>query len=173
MRLIRSAIMAVLLAVLASAAGMAAVAAGTAAVAAATTTGVTPSTAAPGSAVTFSILCGPSASSATLFGTVLGLPEHIPMTRNNPTTGEWAVTVTLPSTLLPGTYMPSLDCSNGQAGTATLVVTPSGAPVTGDGTTATATGGALTIAGVALAGLGGLVVLIWVWRSRARPRSGA
>jgi hypothetical protein len=94
------------------------------------------------------------------------------MSRESQAAGEWVVSVTLPSTLLPGTYMPSLECDNGVSGAATLVVSPAGAPVTGDGTTVLATGGPLAIAGAGLAGLGGLVLVIWVWRRRARPGSG-
>jgi hypothetical protein len=86
--------------------------------------------------------------------------------------GEWTAWVTLPATLQPGTYTPSLNCDNGVSGTTTLVVVPSGAPVTGDGTTATATGGDLTTAGLSLAGLGVLAVLIWALRGRVRPRPG-
>jgi hypothetical protein len=136
------------------------------------TIGVTPSTATAGSTVTFSILCGEPSGSATLAGTVLDLPARIPMTRRDQAAGEWAVSVTLPSTLLPGTYRPSLNCDNGLSDTTTLVVAPGGAPVTGDGTTATAAGGQLAAAGLSLAGLGALLVTVWAWRSRARPGSG-
>jgi hypothetical protein len=64
-----------LLTVLALLAGLATVAGGSTAIAAVepATIGVTPSTAAPGSAVTFSIFCGEPSGSATLAGTVLVL----------------------------------------------------------------------------------------------------
>ncbi len=163
--LIRSACVVIALAGLATATAVATAFAGAVA-------NVTPSTATAGSSVTFNILCGTSAHSATLSGTILGLPEQIPMSSQGQT-GYWASTVTLPSTIQPATYMPSMDCDNGVSGTVTLVVTPSGAPVTGDGTTSTATGGPLTAVGAGLAGLGGLLLAIWAWRRHARTGSGA
>jgi hypothetical protein len=171
MRLIRSAIRAAGVAVTLAGLTVAATAAGTAAAVTPATTGVSPSSAIPGSTVTFMIMCGESSGSATLVGTVLRLAGRIPMTKRA-AAGEWTVSVALPSGLLPGTYMPSLECGNGVSGTATLIMLPSGAPVTGDGTTATAGGGQLTDAGLALAGLGALVVVLWTWRSRARSRAG-
>jgi MYXO-CTERM domain-containing protein len=133
---------------------------------------VTPSIAAPGTSVTFAITCGSSASSATLFGTTLGLSEQIPM---QPSThaGEFVTTVGLPTSISPGTYTPAIDCSNGVSGLATLVVhaVPGGAPVTGDGTTSTATGGRFPAAGIGLLALGVLVVAIAI--RRRRSRSGA
>jgi hypothetical protein len=144
---------------------------------------VTPSTATPGSSVTFAISCGTTSASATLFGTTLGLPEQIPM---DPATqaGEWVVTVDLPSDISPGDYAPSIDCDNGVSGTANLTVTPApspttptpvptGAPLTGDGTTSSATGGPFTPAGIALLAAGGLAACaVGIrWRRRARSRS--
>jgi hypothetical protein len=167
---VRAAGVAVTLAGLAVAAP-AATAAGAAAGVGPTTLGVNPSSAIPGAAVTFMIMCGESSGSATLAGTVLRLPAQIPMTRQA-TAGEWTASVTLPSSLLPGTYLPSLECGNGVSGTTTLIVLPSGAPVTGDGTTVTAGDGQLTGAGLALAGLGTLVVALWTWRGRVRSRAG-
>jgi hypothetical protein len=139
---------------------------------ASTIVGVTPSSAPPDSLVRFSILCGTSASAATLSGSVLGLPERISMTKISAQTGEFAASVTLPSSILPGTYMPSIECDNGLSAPATLVVTPSGAPITGDGTTATATGGPLTAIGVGLTAAGGLVIVIWALWRRDRTGSG-
>jgi hypothetical protein len=133
---------------------------------------VTPSTAAPGASVTFAITCGTNATSATLSGTTLGLPEQIPM---DPGThaGEFVVTVTLPTDIGPGGYSPSIDCSDGTSGTASLTVNPApiptGAPVTGDGTTSSATGGPFTTAGLALLAVGGLAVGAGVIRKRRRP----
>jgi hypothetical protein len=144
---------------------------------------VSPSTATPGTSVTFAITCGTTSASATLFGTTLGLPEQIPM---DPATeaGEWVVTVDLPTDISPGDYSPSIDCDNGVSGTASLTVTaapspttptpvPTGAPLTGDGTTSSATGGPFTPAGIALLAAGGLAACAVAirWRRRARSRS--
>jgi hypothetical protein len=139
---------------------------------ASTIVGVTPSSAPPNSLVRFSILCGTTAQAATLSGSVLGLPERIPMTKVSSQTGEFAASVTLPSSIQPGTYMPSIECDNGLSVPATLVVTPSGAPVTGDGTTTSATGGPLTDVGVGLTVAGGLIIVIWALWRRDRTRSG-
>jgi len=151
--------------------------------------GVTPSTATPGASVTFTVTCGSTATSATLFGTTLGLAQQIPM---QPSThaGEFATTVDLPASITPGTYHPSIDCSNGSSGTATLAVsssssptatptathsptpsapssaTPSGAPETGDGATSTMMGGPFEVAGLGLVGLGGLAGVIAFGRRR-------
>ena len=151
--------------------------------------GVTPSTAAPGASVTFTVSCGSSATSATLFGTTIGLSQQIPM---QPTThaGQFATTVDLPTSIAHGTYKPSIDCSNGSSGTATLVVaapsspsaspsathsatpsprpsaTPSGAPETGGGATSTMMGGPFEVAGLGLLGLGGLAGVIAFGRRR-------
>jgi hypothetical protein len=135
---------------------------------------VTPSTAAPGARVTFAITCGTNATSATLFGTTLGLPERIPM---DPGThaGEFVTIVQLPTSISPGGYSPSIDCSDGTSGTASLTVNPApiptGAPVTGDGTTSSATGGPFTTAGLALLAVGGLAVGAGVIRKRRRAGS--
>jgi hypothetical protein len=136
---------------------------------------VTPSTASPGESVTFAITCDTTtATSATLTGTTLGLPEHIPM---DPGThaGEFVVTVTLPTSISPGGYSPSVDCSDGTSGTASLTVNPAaiptGAPVTGDGTTSSATGGPFTTAGLALLAVGGLAVGAGIIRKRRRAGS--
>ena len=129
---------------------------------------VTPSIAAPGTSVTFSVVCGASATSATLFGTTIGLSEHIPM---GPAThkGVFVTTVRLPQSIATGNYAPSIDCSNGMAGTAALKVNsvPIGTPVTGDGVTATAVGGPLSVVGVGLLGLAGLAGLLAVRRRAA------
>ena len=144
---------------------------------------VTPSTATPGASVTFAITCGTGSTSATLFGTTLGLPEQIPMDSATQI-GEWVVTVDLPANISPGDYSPSIDCDNGVTGTASLTVNPapspttptavpSGAPMTGDGTTSSATGGPFTPAGVALLAAGGVAACAVAirWRRRARSRS--
>ena len=142
---------------------------------------VTPSVAVPGSSVTFAVFCGAGATSATLFGTTLGLPEQIPMDSATEI-GEWVVTVDLPADISPGDYSPSIDCDNGVSGTASLTVNPapgpttptplpSGAPLTGDGTTSSATGGPFTPAGIALLAAGGLAACAVAVRRRRRARS--
>jgi hypothetical protein len=119
-----------------------------------------PSTVTAGTAVTFQVTCGSlQATSATLFGTTLGLPQQIPMTKGS--NGDvFAVTVTLPSTIRPGTFTPDIDCSDGSSATATLHVTamPSGGGAeTGDGTTSTATDTGLSAGGLALIAVGAVV----------------
>ena len=140
---------------------------------------VTPSTATPGASVTFAITCGTGSTSATLFGTTLGLPEQIPMDSATEI-GEWVVTVDLPTDISPGDYSPSIDCDNGVSGTADLTVnpapspatpTPTGAPLTGDGTTSSATRSPFTPAGVALLAAGGLAACAVAIRRRRRARS--
>lgn len=133
---------------------------------------VTPSVAAPGTSVTFAITCGSDASSATLSGTELGLSEQIPMDPGTHT-GVFVTTVDLPSDIIPGSYAPSIDCSNGVSGTASLTVNPLpgpvpiGPPLTGDGATSTVTGGPFATIGIALLGAGGLgVVAGAVWKRR-------
>ncbi|HEY1669246.1 MAG TPA: hypothetical protein VGG54_26430 [Trebonia sp.] len=140
---------------------------------------VTPPTATPGASVTFAITCGTGSTSATLFGTTLGLPEQIPMDSATEI-GEWVVTVDLPTDISPGDYSPSIDCDNGVSGTADLTVnpapspatpTPTGAPLTGDGTTSSATRSPFTPAGVALLAAGGLAACAVAIRRRRRARS--
>jgi hypothetical protein len=140
---------------------------------------VTPSTATPGASVTFAVTCGTGSTSATLFGTTLGLPEQIPMDSATEI-GEWVVTVDLPTDISPGDYTPSIDCDNGVSGTADLTVnpapspatpTPTGAPLTGDGTTSSATRSPFTPAGIALLAAGGLAACAVAIRRRRRTRS--
>jgi MYXO-CTERM domain-containing protein len=107
--------------------------------------------------------------SATLFGTTIGLSEHIPMQAATHQ-GEFAVTVTLPTTITPGSYSPSIDCDNGVSGVAQFTVNPvpgQGAK-TGDGTTSTATDTTLTGAGLGVAGLGAALVGGLALRRRRR-----
>lgn len=138
---------------------------------------VTPSVAAPGDSVTFAVTCGSGATSATLYGTTLGLSEHIPMDPSTHT-GEFVTTVDLPTSISPGYYSPSIDCSNGTSGTASLTVNPypgpqpTGPPMTGDGSTSSALGGPFTTAGLSLLAAGSLTVAV-VGVIRRRRRTGA
>jgi hypothetical protein len=118
---------------------------------------VNPSTATPGTSVGFQVFCASlDTASATLSGTPLGLPEQIPMDKESGA-GVFGATVTLPSTIRPGTYVVDMDCSDGSSATATLTVTalprPGGVP-TGDGTTSTQTNTGLATGGLVLAGAG-------------------
>jgi hypothetical protein len=139
---------------------------------------VSPAVAGPGWSVFVSAVCvkadGKDAStSATLFGVTLGLSEHIPMSASTHK-GVFETTIKLPGGILPGTYSPSVDCSNGWSGTAKItvatvkpaVVVPSGAPVTGDGITSTAMGGPLTAVGVGILGLSGVLGAVYANRRR-------
>jgi hypothetical protein len=131
-----------------------------------------PSSVTPGTAVTFQVTCGSlQATSATLFGTTLGLPEQIPMTKG--ASGDvFSVTVTLPASIRPATYNPDIDCSDGSSAVATLHVTamPSGGGAeTGDGTTSTTTDAGLSVGGLALIA-GGAVVAGLVLRRRSGTR---
>jgi hypothetical protein len=171
MRFVRSVVLTLTLAAAATLAATAAPALTAAAFAADPVIDVTPSVATPGTSVTFAITCGSGATSATLFGTTLGLPEHIPMDESTHA-GEFVTTVELPTTISPGNYSPSVDCSNGVSGTAGFTVNPgpvpSGAPLTGDGTTSSATGGPFTKAGLGLLAVGALVVGAAITRIRRR-----
>jgi hypothetical protein len=138
---------------------------------------VNPSVAAPGSSVTFAVFCGTGATSATLFGITLGLAEQIPMGASTHT-GEFVTTVTLPTSIVPGSYSPSIDCDPiGTSDTASLTVNPapgpqpSGPPMTGDGSTSSVMGGPFTTAGLALLTVGGLAVAAGVVRNRRRAGS--
>jgi hypothetical protein len=115
-----------------------------------------PSTVTPGSSVTFQVTCGSlQASSATLFGTTLGLPEQIPMTKSSG--GVFSVTVSLPGSIHPGTHRPDIDCSDGSSATPSLRVTAlpgGGGAETGDGTTSTATNTGLAAGGLVLIAVG-------------------
>jgi hypothetical protein len=124
----------------------------------------TPSTATPGTAVTFTAECSPAANaggaSAILFGTTLGLPQQIPMTAESSGSFTFRITVNLPSSIQPGTYHPSIDCPGGTSATPTLQVAsfPHGGAATGAGTTSTTPDNGLTLAGLGL-GLAGVVAL--------------
>jgi hypothetical protein len=117
---------------------------------------ITPNPSAPGTATTFDAFCGINATSAILVATSLGLAEHIPMQSTGTNSGEFVITVTLPSSIVPGTYNPDVDCSNGASGPATFRVNavPAAAPETGDGATSTTTNGTMTAVGFGLAAVG-------------------
>ena len=122
-----------------------------------------PNPSAPGTSTTFQVNCasgtaaGP-ATSATLFGSSLGLANQIPMQPGGQT-NVFVTTVVLPTDIAPGSYNPDIDCNNGVSASATLTVNavPGPAPPTGDGTTSTATNGTLTDAGLGLLGVGAVV----------------
>jgi hypothetical protein len=83
---------------------------------------VIPSTAVPSSRVTVTVYCASTgATSATLFGRTLGLTRHIRM-RANRGAGDFTVSVMLPGSIRPGTYHPSVDCSDGTSTTARMLV---------------------------------------------------
>ena len=70
---------------------------------------------------------------------------------NGAASGDFVVTVTLPSSIVPGTFHPQIDCSDGTSTSVTLRVTqmPSGGGAqTGDGTTSTTTNTGLAVGGL-------------------------
>jgi hypothetical protein len=139
---------------------------------------VSPQVAAPGNNVNVVVVCGAGATSATFYGTTLGLSQ-IPMA---PATspGQFSATVGLPPNIGPGTYAPSITCNNQNNQVTNNVTTsitvnpapgpplPIGPPLTGDGATSSVTGGPFALAGVALLGTGGLAVGAGVIRKRRR-----
>lgn len=87
--------------------------------------------------------------------------------------GEFTVAVTLPASIRPGSYHPSVDCSNGTAGAFAFSVNPvpRQAPETGDGATSTQTDTPLVPVGYGLAGLGALALAaVLALRRRATAR---
>jgi MYXO-CTERM domain-containing protein len=137
------------------------------------TVNIFPNPSAPGTSTTFQVNCGSQsaagpATSATLEGSSLGLAAQVPM-QSGGQTNEFVTTVVLPTSLSPGTYSPDIVCSNGVTASAALTVNavPTPAPVTGDGTTATATNSMLTNVGFALLGLGAIVGGVLLRRRRS------
>ena len=138
---------------------------------------VSPQVAAPGNNVNIVAVCGAGATSATFYGTTLGLPQ-IPMTPTS--TQHFSAMVPLPANIRPGTYSPSITCNNQNNQVTNNVTTsitvnpapgpplPTGPPLTGDGATSSVTGGPFALAGVALLGTGGLAVGAGVIRKRRR-----
>jgi hypothetical protein len=118
--------------------------------------------------------CGPGAFSATLFGVTLGMASLILMhSAPDGMSGEFTVTVTLPTSIRPGSYHPSVDCSNGAAGVFAFAVNPVPlqAPETGDGATSTQTVTSLVPVGYGLIGLGALALAaVLALRRRATAR---
>lgn len=135
---------------------------------------VIPPAAAPGSPVTIIVICSPGSVSATLDGSTLGLPEQIPMTGSMPGANQFATTVDLPTSIVPGQYSLSVECNpNGLSAPVNITVNPLGTPVTGDGATSSALGGPFTRAGLALLAAGGLAVGAGVIWKRRRPGAGS
>jgi hypothetical protein len=139
-----------------------------------TVAAVTPSTAAPGAKVTFAVSCASiDSTSATLFGTTLGLPEQIPM-EAGAANGDFVITVTLPTDIQPGSYHPDIDCSDGTSATAALRVTAlpaQGGAQTGAGTTSTKTNTGLAAGGLVLIAVGAIAGGIAVRRRSSGTRS--
>jgi hypothetical protein len=153
---------------------------------------VTPAIAMPGLPVTFTIACGQSVESATLYGKTIDLngPVAMKSTRG----GTFAVTVNLPTGMSPGVYQALAGCESGDYGTVDLTVNapptpspspvpprpsprptwrppppPTAAPVTGDGTTSIPGGVAgSAAAGLGLLGVGGATGLAAIRRVRKR-----
>jgi len=128
---------------------------------------VIPSTAIPRSQVTFAVYCSSArATSATLLGRPLGLTEHIPM-RPNTAAGDFTASVILPGSIQPGTYHPSIKCSDGTSATARLLVPAFGAA----GSASDRIGAWLTAAALIVLGFGAVTGSI-VLRRRNRRDSG-
>jgi hypothetical protein len=127
----------------------------------AATVTATPSTVAPGGTFTVTANCSTQATSATLSGTSFGGPEQIPLdVANAAGSSSFASTVTMPTTTLAGEYQLSVTCSDGDSGTGTIVVSPTGTNAGLGGTSGAADVGALAVGGALLAlGAAGLVVL--------------
>ncbi|MEV6971633.1 hypothetical protein AB0M47_41705 [Hamadaea sp. NPDC051192] len=126
---------------------------GTPAFADATVT-ASPETVRPGGTTTVTAGCGSDATGATLSAQAVGASSQIGMKRASDSSGPgaYAAEVAVPDSTLPGTYQFTVWCSTGEAGTATLVVAPNGAPTTGDGSMAAGgTQRAVALAGVVLA----------------------
>ena len=131
---------------------------------------VIPSTAIPYGRVTFAVSCASArATRATLVGPTLGLTKSIRM-RASSAGGDFTVAVTLPGNIRPGTYHPSIDCSDGTSTTARLLV-----PAFGGGTQPGAeTSTWLTAGGLVLIGGGALICGMALRRRLSSPsdRSG-
>lgn len=124
---------------------------------------VNPSAVAPGGRFTLAAYCGATATSAEVSGTAFGGPSEItlnPFTDGGP--GAFNAELTVPATTLPGTYQLDVTCSDGETGTGTLVVSPTGAPAGGGGSTSQGPSRALLGAGsglLAVSGVGAFLML--------------
>lgn len=116
---------------------------------------VTPDTVAPGSPVTFSVVCATDVGSAGVAGTALGLSSRIPMEPGR-SPGVFSTTVNLPADIQEGTYDVGIDCADGTATSVRLVVAPTGGVPTGGGSAARGPDGALLATGSALLAVGGV-----------------
>jgi hypothetical protein len=139
-----------------------------------TVASVVPSSATPGSRVTFAVTCASSdATSATLFGQTLGLPEQIPM-EAGAADGDFVLTVSLPAGIRSGGYRVTIDCSDGTSTTARLTITAfpaAGGAQTGDGTTSTQTNTGLAAIGLGLTAVGAVCGGIALRRRSTGTRS--
>lgn len=128
---------------------------------------VNPSAVAPGGRFTLAAYCGAGAVSASVSGTTIGGPSEItlnPYTDGGP--GAFNAELTVPSTTLPGTYQLNVTCSDGETGAGTLVVSPTGAPAGGGGSTSDGPSRALLGAGSGLLAVSGLSGVVLLFRSR-------
>jgi len=120
----------------------------------------TPGSVTPGGHVTFAISCiNTTATSATLFGSSLGLPHRVPMDKGS-LSGDFTITVSIPASTAPGTHHAHMDCSDGSSASAALRVTAfptGGGAATGDGTTATQTNNGMATGGMVLIGVGAVL----------------
>src|SRR5262245_9202658 len=97
---------------------------------------VNPSAVAPGGRFTLAAYCSVATVSATVTGTTIGEASEItlnPFTDGGP--GAFSAELTVPATTLPGTYQLDVTCSDGETASGKLVVSPTGAPAGGGGST--------------------------------------
>ncbi|GAA0727718.1 hypothetical protein Drose_10640 [Dactylosporangium roseum] len=100
-------------------------------------------------------MCAVGVRSADVAGAVLGLPARLPMQAGS-TSGVFSLSVDIPQSTSPGTFLVSLDCADGTSSVVQLVVSPSGGVPAGGGATTRganaalmATGGSLLVIGAA------------------------
>ena len=131
---------------------------------------VIPSTAMPGSQVTFAVSCASAeTAAATLVGRTLGLTEPIQM-RASSAAGDFSVSVVLPGSIRPGTYHPRIDCSNGTSTTAKVLIPVFGlAGGTQPGALSGGTSTGLAAGGLVLIGVGAVTGGMALRRRRSRP----
>jgi hypothetical protein len=124
---------------------------------------VNPSTVAPGGTVTVTVRCGSGATAASVSATSFGGPSEValsPFPAGGP--GAFTGRVTVPASTAPGTFAISATCNNGEGGTGTLVVSPTGHVTAGGGSTSDGANVALIAAGagmIALAGVGAWILV--------------